>query len=83
MAPAFGARDRLGLGVAYVDLASIPEASAASSALRREIVLEGTLDWPLGEALSIQPDVQYIVDPGGTEAARNALVLGLRVSMRL
>jgi porin len=83
VAPAFGAHDRLGLAVAWVDLASLPDATAAPSGLRREAVLEGTLQWPLGETVAIQPDVQYIVDPGGTEHARNALVVGLRVSVHL
>jgi len=28
----------------------------------------------------LQPDVQYVIHPGGTLATRNAVVLGLRVA---
>jgi porin len=81
LAPAFGTGDRLGLGLAYVALNSIPGPTGAQPELRRELIVESTLDWPLGESVSLQPDLQYIVDPGGTAAARNALVAGVRVNI--
>ena len=35
----------------------------------------------LGPWLAVQPDVQYVIHPGGTRAVRNAVVLGLRVAV--
>lgn len=51
--------------------------------LRHEIVLESMLDLPIGKWLNLQPDMQYIIDPGGTAAARNATVVGLRAIAHL
>src|SRR5207237_748378 len=31
--------------------------------------------------LTVQPDVQYVIHPGGTRATRNAVVPGLRVAV--
>ncbi len=83
LSPAFGAADTFGLALAYVDLDRSPAVTGTATPLRHEIVLESTLDWPLNHALDLQPDVQYIVDPGGTATAHNAVVIGLRVSVHL
>jgi carbohydrate-selective porin OprB len=32
---------------------------------------------------SIQPDIQYIIRPGGFDQANNALVLGLQIAVEL
>lgn len=81
LSPVFGASDKLGVGLAYVDLNRSPEVTGTATPLRHEIVLESTLDLPLTKWLDLQPDVQYIVDPGGTATARNAWVVGIRVSL--
>jgi carbohydrate-selective porin OprB len=31
--------------------------------------------------VSIEPDIQYIINPGGTPGAHNALSLGLQLSV--
>ena len=77
----FGASDKLGVALAYVDLNRSPAVTGTATPLRHEIILESTLDLPLTKWLDLQPDVQYIIDPGGTATARNAWVVGIRVSL--
>ena len=35
----------------------------------------------LGSWLTVQPDVQYVIHPGGTRTTRNAVVSGLRIAL--
>src|SRR3989442_15373156 len=35
----------------------------------------------LGSWLTVQPDLQYVIHPGGTRATQNAVVSGLRVAV--
>lgn len=51
--------------------------SAASS----ETVIEATYKINIAPWWSIQPDVQYIVNPSGNEGSSNAFVLGVRTSI--
>ena len=81
LSPVFGASDKLGVALAYVDLNRSPAVTRTATPLRHEIILESTLDLPLTKWLDLQPDVQYIIDPGGTATARNAWVVGIRVSL--
>ena len=81
LSPAFGSSDKLGVALAYVELNRNPAVTGTRESLRHEIILESTLDVPLAKWLDLQPDVQYIVDPGGTATARNAWVIGIRVSL--
>jgi porin len=76
----FGSSGKLGVALAYVDLNRNSVVTGTATSLRHEIILEGTLDLPLNKWWDVQPDVQYIVDPGGAASARNALVFGLRVN---
>ena len=46
-----------------------------------ETVLEATYKIQLAPWWSLQPDVQYIVTPGGEQGAHDATVLGLRTSV--
>ncbi len=74
--------DVLGLGVVY---ARISRDFAAAQPDRprwgHETVLEATYKIALAPWWSLQPDVQYIVHPGGSTGTPNALVLGLRVDL--
>lgn len=58
-------------------------AQAASGAGRptAETVLEASYIVQLTESLQFQPDLQYIIQPGGTGDIPNALVLGFQVSV--
>jgi len=46
-----------------------------------EMVLEATYQCVLAPWCSVQPDIQYIINPGATSATGNALVLGARFSI--
>ncbi|MEQ9620194.1 MAG: carbohydrate porin [Deltaproteobacteria bacterium] len=48
-----------------------------------EIALEGTYIFQISRWLDIQPDVQYIVHPGGSGSIPNALVVGVMLSVDL
>lgn len=44
-----------------------------------EVVLEWSHTFMVAPWIMLQPDVQYIIQPGGTDAVPNAVVLGLQV----
>jgi porin len=48
-----------------------------------EMVLEWTYEIALAPWLTVQPDMQYIVRPGGTGDISNALVIGVQIAMNL
>lgn len=48
-----------------------------------ELVLEWTHAFVLTSALTVQPDIQYILRPGGSSSVPNALVLGVQIAMKL
>jgi porin len=82
---AFGGRaqDELGLAVAaalngshYKEVRTATVVPGAG-----ETTLELTYLAQLRSWLALQPDVQYVLHPGGNRGARNALVLGLRLAL--
>jgi porin len=77
------AQDELGLAVAAARSGSHYERAqaAAGAPAAGETAIELTYLAQLGSWLSVQPDVQYVIHPGGTRAARNAVVLGLRIAV--
>jgi len=74
-------RDVVGLSVAWGEGRDGPPAAAAGP--QREVVFELTYRAQLNEWLAIQPDVQYIVNPGLRPGVDNALTIGLRFEVRL
>jgi porin len=60
-----------------VNSAFIQEANA------NEMVIEAAWQIQLSEFLSIKPDLQYVVNPGGDTAAENALVFSIRTEVGL
>jgi porin len=76
------AHDALGLAVAAArDGSHYKRAhTAAGDHAASETALELTYLAQLSSWLTVQPDVQYVIHPGGTRAERNAVVLGLRVA---
>jgi porin len=83
MAPfASRAQDELGLALAAARNGSHFERaqSAAGLAAEGETAVELTYLAQLAPWLAVQPDLQYVIAPGGTGATPNALVLGLRVA---
>ncbi len=55
--------------------------TAAGGPAAGETSVELTYLAQLGSWLTVQPDVQYVIHPGGTRATRNAVVPGLRVTV--
>lgn len=68
--------DVLGLGVAH---ASLSEALGhLEPGLERETAIELFYNFQVNKWIQVTPDLQIIVDPGGSEDLRNSIVLGLR-----
>jgi porin len=76
------AQDELGLAVAAARNGSHFERAqmAAGSPAEGETAVELTYSAQLGPSIALQPDLQYVIAPGGTRATPNALVLGLRIA---
>ena len=72
--------DILGLAIAYGHLTNDPQNNEGRSNPGYEIVLEATYQIELATWLSLQPDIQYIIHPSGTNIP-DALVLGARTTL--
>jgi carbohydrate-selective porin OprB len=46
-----------------------------------ELVLEWTYAIAIGRRLTVQPDVQYVIIPGGVSSVGNAVVLGVQLAI--
>ena len=74
--------DALGLGFAYTRLSDgWRRASVTSPRPDHEAIFELSYQARANECLAIQPDLQYIIHPGGSSAVENALVLGFRIDI--
>lgn len=74
----------LGIGLAYVDLnGTMAALDDPSLRLDREGIVEVTYEIPLGEYFALQPDLQYVLSPGGDASVDDALVVGLRAKASL
>lgn len=75
--------DRLGLAIGWAEFGR-PYRRAkhriGDRSDRREINVEATYSAPIRPWLSLQPDIQFIVNPGGDPGLGDALVVGLRVA---
>jgi porin len=76
--------DTLGIGFGYAQLSngarSTLQADGASP-IGAEMVIEFTYQAELTPWLIIQPDLQYIINPGGASDLNNALVIGGRAAI--
>ena len=72
--------DVLGVAFAYGHLSNNPQDNEGRSNPGYEIVMEGTYQIEFAPWLSLQPDLQYVIHPSGTNIA-NALVLGARTTI--
>ena len=72
--------DELGFGVAAAHFGSPFRAGTSSPEdwEEWEVSLELTYRWRFAPWLSLQPDIQHVVHPGGDPALDDALVVGLR-----
>lgn len=76
-------QDILGIGFSVKNYSrdfSAAQQRAGQSAVEVESVLELTYQIEVAPCITVQPDLQYVIQPGGHVAASNAVVLGLRVS---
>jgi porin len=74
-------QDKLGAAFAYAAMGNLCATDAAVNGCPGasfEAVAELTYSIRVAPAISLQPDLQYILHPGGTQAYGNALVVGLR-----
>ena len=72
--------DVLGVAFAYGHLSTNAQDNEGRSNPGYEIVFEATYQIELAPWLSVQPDLQYVFHPSGTDIA-NALVLGARTTV--
>jgi porin len=73
----------LGLAVAHAalgDPAKRAAIAAGAPADNAETTIELTYARPIIPAITVQPDLQYVIDPGWVRGRRNALVAGVRFS---
>lgn len=82
----FGARsdDRLGIAVAIAWSGSDYKSlilSGGGAPAGSEVAIELTYRVRLSDHLALQPDLQYVVHPGGARDLKNALVLGVRLEI--
>lgn len=77
------AQDELGIAVAAARNGSHFVLAQAASGLPapNETALELTYFAQLAPWIALQPDVQYVINPGGDGATRNALVLTLQLAL--
>jgi len=73
-----GREQSLGLGAAWARRSTDFRSAAEERVDDYEAVLELTWRVTVTDWLTLQPDVQYIVNPSAARAVRNSLVLGLR-----
>jgi len=76
--------DVLGLAFAYAQLSRGAQQQAidgGSTGVGAEMVLEATYQAKVTKWLSIQPDLQFIINPGGNQDLGNALVIGARAAI--
>lgn len=76
--------DQIGIGFGYAQLTNgarntlKDEGSVATGA---EMVLEVTYQAVITPWFTVQPDIQYIINPGGTQDLNNAFLIGGRASI--
>jgi porin len=76
--------DTLGVAFAYARLTSGAKDAAlgeGSVGVGSEMVLEATYQVQVTKWLNLQPNVQFIFNPGGNQDLANAVVVGGRVSI--
>jgi porin len=76
--------DTVGIGFGYAQLSNGARASLkddGANPLGAEMVIEFTYQAEITRWLIVQPNLQYIINPGGTKDLNNALVIGGRAAI--
>ncbi|WP_299309943.1 carbohydrate porin [uncultured Croceicoccus sp.] len=71
--------EQVGLAVVHAIASDVPAVDEGRA--NSETVIEATYARLLTSWLSVQPDVQYVINPGASPGTRDALVMGLRVAV--
>ena len=71
--------DRIGVSLAMARFG--PDFRAANNAQSHETAIEFTYLVSINDRLKIQPDIQYIINPGADRTLENALVFGIRLEL--
>jgi porin len=71
---------RLGIAIAN---ARLGEPAKQVFSRQSETVFELTYAYAIGDRVMIQPDVQYVIDPGFDRSLRNSLSAGLRIQLMI
>ena len=74
--------DQVGVSIAVANFSERyrrAQALAGTPSDRREVIFEATYKLALTDWLSVQPDLQYVVNPGGQPSIGDATVIALRV----
>ena len=76
--------DTAGIGFGYAQLSNGARSSlkdSGSNPAGAEMVVEFTYQARITPSLVVQPDLQYIINPGGTTDLNNAFVIGARAAL--
>lgn len=71
--------DQIGVSVAMARCGA--DFRAANNARSHETAFEFTYVLPIADRLQLQPDLQYILNPGADPGLENALVIGVRLEL--
>lgn len=78
--------DTLGLGVSYLsvsdDVATAERLVGSTVLSDYELAMETVYDFAVTPALNLQPNLQWIRHPGGSDALTDAWVFGMRANIR-
>lgn len=77
-------KDQVGLAIGWARFGNPFRRSSAGAGDHlepQEVIIEATYRAPVTSWLTLQPDIQYVVDPGGRPSTANALILGLRADL--
>lgn len=77
-------QDQVGAAISVAEFGDVLRRSSALAGEpldRREVNVEATYRAPLTSWLTLQPDVQYVINPAGQPAVANALILSLRAEV--
>lgn len=75
------ARPEDALGLAFAWAESGAPFKAAEAAMKREVAIELTYRARINDHVAIQPDLQYVINPGVAPGLRDAFVIGLRLDL--
>ncbi len=74
--------DAIGVSVAHARF-GVPYRATQSASIDAETTWEVTYHYAVRKGLSLEPDLQYVVNPGGDLSVANAVVAGVRIRVDL